>query len=98
MARLRVHVVFAIIQRLLALGRSSMKPKLYVGLRVARRGFGLGPLMISYQLAVFNASYATKPVESNNGSLRKQEQAKIPATVLRIWFDGLAGDDVASTL
>lgn len=35
---------------------------------------------------------------SNNGSLRKQEQAKIPATVLRIWFDGLAGDDVASTL
>lgn len=63
MARLRVHVVFAIIQRLLALGRSSMKPKLYVGLRVARRGFGPGPLMISYQLAVFNASYATKPVE-----------------------------------
>jgi hypothetical protein len=31
MARLRVHVVFAIIQRLLTLDRSFMKPELYVG-------------------------------------------------------------------
>jgi hypothetical protein len=36
LAGLRVHVVFAIIQRVLTLRRSSMKPELYIGLRVAR--------------------------------------------------------------
>jgi hypothetical protein len=57
MARLRVHVVFAIIQRLLALGRSSMKPELYVGLRVCKDVAWLGAFDDQLS-AVFIGNYA----------------------------------------